>query len=343
MKKEVITHKNPKSPISEVFRTLRTNIQFMNINKKMKVLLITSTFPGEGKSWTASNLAVTFAQAGKKVILIDSDMRKGRQYAIFGLAPKPGLSNFLSEAQIDEQGQLSENISDYIQETEIQNLYVMTSGIVPPNPSELLVSAQMIRLLDELKTICDIIIIDGTPSELVTDSIILSRISDSTIVVTAHKVTKKDALDRVIKNIKNVGGNIAGVVINKVPISTKRYGEKYYYYGEDKILSGKKKTNNMKDTASSFINSLNKPIGKEKAINDLVEKSDDIISKEQEIPEKKDNVSENDYNNISIKETSDNLTNSSKNHNEDNKTSFEKTNDILKQINEYLDNEKKKL
>ena len=84
MKKEVIAHKNPKSPISEVFRTLRTNIQFMNVSKKMKTLLITSTFPSEGKSWVASNLAVTFAQAGKKVVLIDADMRKGRQYAIFG-------------------------------------------------------------------------------------------------------------------------------------------------------------------------------------------------------------------------------------------------------------------
>ena len=83
MKKEVITHKNPKSPISEVFKTLRTNIQFMNTNKKLKTLLITSTFPGEGKSWIASNLAVTFAQAGKKVILIDADMRKGRQYTIW--------------------------------------------------------------------------------------------------------------------------------------------------------------------------------------------------------------------------------------------------------------------
>lgn len=241
MKKEVIAHKNPKSPISEVFRTLRTNIQFMNVNKKMKVILLTSTFPGEGKSWVASNLAVTFAQAGKKVVLIDSDMRKGRQYAIFGISPKPGLSNFLSQVEIDEKGGMSEQIADYIQETEVENLYVMTAGNVPPNPSELLVSAQMIRLLDELRSLCDIVIVDGTPSELVTDSVILSRLADSTIIVTAHKLTKKDALERVIKNIQNVDGKIAGVVINKVPVSARKYGERYYYYGEDKALNKKRK------------------------------------------------------------------------------------------------------
>lgn len=232
MKKEVIAHKDPKSPISEIFRTLRTNIQFMNASKKMKTLLITSTFPGEGKSWVASNLAVTFAQAGKKVVLIDADMRKGRQYVIFGALPKPGLSNYLSQVEIDENENLSENISDYIQETEVENLYLMAAGNVPPNPSELLVSTQMIKLLDELKNMCDIIIIDGTPCELVADSIILSRIVDSTIITTAHKITKKEALARVIKNIQNVEGKIAGVVVNKIPVSSKKYEEKYYYYGE---------------------------------------------------------------------------------------------------------------
>ena len=93
MKKELVTQQDPKSPISEIFRTLRTNIQFMNTKGRLKSILITSTLPGEGKSWVASNLAVTFAQAGKKVILIDADMRKGRVYSIFGVSPRPGLSN----------------------------------------------------------------------------------------------------------------------------------------------------------------------------------------------------------------------------------------------------------
>ena len=113
-KRELITQRDPKSPVSEVFRTLRTNIQFMNANKKLKTLLITSTFPSEGKSWVASNLAVTFAQAGKRVVLIDADMRKGRQYTIFGVSPRPGLSNYLSGIIDNEEA--SDDLTNYIQE-----------------------------------------------------------------------------------------------------------------------------------------------------------------------------------------------------------------------------------
>ena len=231
MIKELITQRNPKSPNSELFRTLRTNIQFMNTNKKLKTLLITSTYPKEGKSWITSNLAITFAQAEKKVLLIDADMRKGRQYKMFNVDQNPGLSNFLSEAEIDDEGNCTVNIEKYIQATEISNLHIIASGLVPPNPSELLVSKQMIKLLENLKESYDLIIIDGTPCELVTDSIILSRIVDSSVIVTAHKMTKKDALDRIIKNITNVGGKIAGAVINKVPENSK-YGRSYYYYGD---------------------------------------------------------------------------------------------------------------
>ena len=326
MKKEVIAHKNPKSPISEVFRTLRTNIQFMDVNKKMKVLTVTSTFPGEGKSWVTSNLEVTFAQAGKKVVLIDADMRKGRQYAIFGLSPKPGLSNFLSQVEMDNNGRLSENVADYIQPTEVENLFVITAGNVPPNPSELLVSTQMIGLLDALRNSCDMIIIDGTPSELVTDSVILSRISDSTVIVTAHKITKKDALERVVKNIQNVGGKIAGVIINKVPISAKRYGEKYYYYGEDRILSGKsKKVANISKAQSTRGNFSfgNNQVDKNPNQDDMDEmESRDFLREDSEplfIRKNEEIVNQNE------------------------EVSLDKTNDILKQINEYLDNEKKKL
>lgn len=232
MKKEVVAHKDPKSPISEIFRTLRTNIQFMNTNKSIQTLLVTSTLPGEGKSWIASNLAVAFAQTGKKVVLIDADMRKGRQYVIFETSPTPGLSNYLSQVGLNKKANTSEGILDCVQKTEVPNLYLMPAGSIPPNPSELLVSPKMIEGLEELKQDFDIVIIDGTPCELVTDAVILSRIVDSTIVVTAHKVTKKDALERIIKNIQNVGGNLTGVVFNKMPISGKKYEKRYYYYGE---------------------------------------------------------------------------------------------------------------
>ena len=249
MKKELLTYKDPKSPVSEVFRTLRTNIQFMNTNRKLKTLLVTSTFPEEGKSWVTANLAVTFAQAGKKVILVDADMRKGRQYKIFDVLPKPGLSNYLSNIDAEEMEVNDINIVNYIQATGVENLHVLVAGNVPPNPSELLVSTRMRGLLKELKEMCDLVIIDGTPCDLVTDSIILSRFVDSTIIVTAQKETKKEALQRITKNIQNVGGRIAGVIVNKVDISSKKYKQTYYYgsisgaslgHNEEKNINHKK-------------------------------------------------------------------------------------------------------
>lgn len=249
-KKELIAQRDPKSPVSEVFRTLRTNIQFMSTNKKLQTLLITSTFPDEGKSLVASNLAITFAQAGNKVILIDADMRKGRQFKIFDVLPKPGLSNYLSGIDVENPNDIS--ISEYVQKTNVENLLIMTAGNIPPNPSELLVSPQMTRLLEDLKEVCDIIIIDGTPCELVTDSVILSRIVDSTVIITAHKETKRDSLSRVIKSIKNVGGNIAGVVVNKIPVSGKEYNEKYYYYLSTNSLPKSDNSNNVKTKESNI-------------------------------------------------------------------------------------------
>ena len=230
MKKELIAQKNPKSPISEIFRILRTNIQFMNMNKGLKTLLVTSTMPSEGKSWVSSNLAITFAQAGNNVILIDADMRKGRLHKVFEIIPKPGLSNYLSG--VSDKRENEENLGAYIRETEIPNLYVIASGNIPPNPSELLISERMTQLLENLKEQFDIVIIDGTPTKLVTDAVILSRLVDTTIVVAAHNQTKKEDLNKTVKDIKNVGGNIAGVVYNKVPVQAKKYSETYYYVSE---------------------------------------------------------------------------------------------------------------
>ncbi len=201
----------------------------MNTNNKLKTLLITSTLPGEGKSWVASNLAITFAQAGKKVVLIDADMRKGRQYTIFEVSPRPGLSNYLSGIDSKSEENSMDEIIDYIQETEVKNLYVISAGNIPPNPSELLITPKMVNLLDKLKQVSDIVIIDGTPCELVTDSVILSRLVDSTVIVTAHKQTKKDTLQKIVTNIQNVGGKIAGIVLNKIPVSAKKYEQSYYY------------------------------------------------------------------------------------------------------------------
>lgn len=307
MRKELITYQDPKSPISEIFKTLRTNIQFMNAKGSLKTILVTSSMSGEGKSWVSSNLAVAFAQAGKKVILVDADMRKGRQYSIFGISPKPGLSNYLSGVETNGDTTKSDDLLKYLQRTEIDNLCVISAGNIPPNPSELLMTTRMIQLLEDLKQLCDIVIIDGTPSRLVTDAIIISRLVDSTIVVTKSGETNKNDLKTVVDNINNVGGKILGVVVNQIPMSAKKYGEKYYYASTSLDTPRPNKTtanvykpsqDNRKDEASVRINNSENNIAKETP-NIKIENSDQI--------------------------------------------SIEKTNDILKQINEYLDKEKKKL
>lgn len=241
MKKELITANEPKSPISELFRTLRTNIQFMNSKSKLKSLLVTSASPSDGKSWISSNLATTFAQAGKKVILVDSDMRKGRLFSIFGTTPTPGLSNYLSG--INSNGEYNrEDIVRYIRETNVENLYLIPAGNVPPNPSELLVSEQMTELMQRLEEICDIVIYDGTPTTLVTDALIISRYVDSTIIVCAHNQTRLDDLETIKRDIVNVGGKIAGVVINKMPASQKEYYASYYYGHSTKSAKNSRNT-----------------------------------------------------------------------------------------------------
>ncbi len=340
MKKELIVQKDPKSPASEVFRTLRTNIQFMSTAKKLQTILITSTLPGEGKSYVASNLAVTFAQARKKVILIDADMRKGRLYSIFEVSPRPGLSNYLSG--IDREEGEEPDIAKYIQPTEISNLLLIPAGNIPPNPSELLISPQMNNLLEELKEVCDIIIIDGTPCELVTDSVILSRIVDSTVVVTASKETKKDSLARVITNIQNVGGKLAGVVVNKIPISTKKYGEKYYYGSTSLRPVNKKNINAINNreqikrrTSDSITqNTRTRNITNAKNVPDVRNVSDVRNVQPQN--------TQNNSNTIGIEKT-ETLEKPQALNNKQTVISVDKTNDILKQINSYLENEKKNL
>lgn len=243
MKRELIAHEDPKSHVSELFRTLRTNVQFMNSNKRLETLLVTSTLPGEGKTWIASNLAITFAQADKRVILIDADMRKCGLHNIFQVSPCPGLSNYLSG--VNETNQEVQNLDNYLRETEVPNLYLMPSGNVPPNPSELLSTPQMVNLLEKLKDISDLIIIDGTPSKLVTDAIVLSRIVDSTIIVAGHNMAKKEDLSKIVRDIKNVGGNIAGVVYNKKPVSNKKKNETYYYASVPMKIDSKKRQQEM--------------------------------------------------------------------------------------------------
>ena len=337
MKRELIVHQDPKSPISEVFRTLRTNIQFMNTKGKLKTILVTSTLPGEGKSWVSSNLAVTFAQAGKKVVLIDADMRKGRQYSIFEVSPRPGLSNYLSgiDESNDENHEI--NLVDYIQETDVENLYLIAAGNIPPNPAELLIAPQMVDLLEQLKEICDIVIIDGTPSQLVADALILTRLVDSTLIVIASNQTKKEDLKRTIANIEQVGGKIAGVVVNKILINAKKY-EQSYYYGSTTMSRSK---GNNRTGQRSISRTTSKRPNREmynRASNLMAQSS---RTSNNEIGQKnvsKEKNLENNVQNEMPKSLQSRINVETKEE-----ISIEKTQEILDQINQYLDEEKKKM
>ncbi len=229
MKKEVVVQENPKSPEAEMFKNLRTNIQFMNADSEKKVMIVTSTVPGEGKSYVSANLAAAFAQIDKKVLIIDADMRKGRQYAIFNLRPRPGISNYLSGVVDQIFKDKKDDIKNYIQETEVKNLYLITAGSVPPNPSELLVSNKMKKIIDELSQIFDVIIFDVPPCLVVTDALILARLVDFSIIVAAQNYTKMDELNKAKIAIESVGGKVAGVVLNKVQMQSKTYTNSYYY------------------------------------------------------------------------------------------------------------------
>ena len=255
MQNEIITFTSPKASVSEIFRTLRTNVQFMTANSKHNSILFTSTQAGDGKSWIAANLALTFAQAGKKVILVDTDMRRGRQHTIFELANNKGLSNYLILSVKDSQDYLAE----YIQPTLIDNLYVITAGVVPPNPSELLTSTKMVNLIKTLEQMADIVIFDSTPSTMVTDALAISRYVGSTLIVASHKKTKMEVLKQIKKNIENVGGKVSGVILNKVPLSKKEYGKSYYY--ESSIVASNGKAKKLKNKSAKSDESDSKMFG----------------------------------------------------------------------------------
>jgi capsular exopolysaccharide synthesis family protein len=220
--RKLIVHEDAKSPIAEAYRTLRTNIQFSKTDGELKTIMFTSSGPGEGKSTTIANTAVALAQSGKQVILVDCDLRKPVQHKIFGKKNR-GLTNILvEEIEADR----------FIQDTQVENLRLLTSGPIPPNPSELLGSAKMKELIDYLKTQADYVIIDAPPVIAVTDaSVLASRVDGVTLVVNSGSVRPEmaqKAKDLLIK----ANGHILGVILNRVEIE-EEHAYYYYYYGSD--------------------------------------------------------------------------------------------------------------
>ena len=225
MKNELIVNSDPKSNVAETLRIVRTNIQFSAVDEKLKTILITSSLPGEGKSFISSNLAVTFALNNNKVLLVDCDMRKGRLHKIFNVDNEIGFSNLL----IDD---IAADVRKYIKKTEIENLSVITMGTIPPNPSELLASARCKVVIDMLKNKFDYIIFDGTPVNGLTDSIIMASLVDKVVIVTSVGDTNVESLKNCKQSLENVDANIAGIVANKTPTTNSSYYSYYGYYGE---------------------------------------------------------------------------------------------------------------
>ena len=224
-KKETKLLEDIRIPTGEAFRTLRTNLTFAQKNRNIRTILVTSSYSGEGKSYISSNLAIALAKSNKKVLVVDADMRKGRQNNIFRVANSNGLSNALLEIK----NMTIESISNYIKTTSVPNVHIITSGDRPTNPSELVSSPKMAKMLSILNDVYDFVVIDGTPSILVADSVAISKYVDSVIIVTAYKSTKIDNVQKMKKMFENVGAQITGVVINKIPIEDSAYGQKYYY------------------------------------------------------------------------------------------------------------------
>tara|TARA_B100002052_G_scaffold187119_1_gene170481 strand:+ start:662 stop:3001 length:2340 start_codon:yes stop_codon:yes gene_type:complete len=221
LKRRLITQDDPKSPVSEAYRSLRTSMLYTSADKEIKSILVSSAGPGEGKTTTVANLAITYANLGKKTLLIDTDLRRPVVHKVLGINKEPGITDYLSNYEKD--------LSKIIQSTDIKNLYVISSGIIPPNPSELLGSDRMSNLLRDLEDNWDMILFDSPPLVAVTDAAMVSKEIDQIVMVVKVGQTDKKAFDHTITSLRNVGAPISGVVLNAVTHKNS-YGAYYYYY-----------------------------------------------------------------------------------------------------------------
>ncbi|MEH7409934.1 CpsD/CapB family tyrosine-protein kinase [Priestia megaterium] len=221
LKRRLLAHNSPKDPVAEQYRTIRTNIQFSNVDQDIKTIVVTSSGAEEGKSTTTSNLATVYAQQGLNVLLIDADLRKPTGHYTFRLENHIGLTNVLTRQS---------TLAQAVQESEIPHLSVLTSGPIPPNPSELLASAQMAELLKEMKEQFDMIIFDTPPILAVADAQILANQVDGTILVVSSGKTEKDAALKSKELLSNAQGKLLGVVLNNRKVEEGNY---YYYYGSN--------------------------------------------------------------------------------------------------------------
>jgi len=220
--RKLITVQDPKAIVSEQFKTIRTNINFSMPDKDIATLLITSSTPGEGKSTNSANIAVVFAQSGKKVLLIDSDMRKPTAHHTFAVKNAIGLSDLLTRQH---------TLEEVLQKTTIERLDLITSGPIPPNPAELLASKTMDQLIDVLKDKYDLVIFDAPPVLSVTDAQILSNKCEGVILVINTGKTEKDNVLKAKNMLESSKANMLGVIMNNFKLEKDHYY--YQYYGND--------------------------------------------------------------------------------------------------------------
>jgi succinoglycan biosynthesis transport protein ExoP len=223
---KLVTHQTGHSPAGEAYRMLRSNIQFTSNGRPVRTLLVTSASPMEGKSITLANMGVVFAQNGLRTVLVDSDLRRPVLHKIFQVSNRVGLSNTL----LAPVTKLSE---EAIQPTEIENLRVMTSGPLPPNPSELLGSARMSQLIGELTEVADVVIFDSPPVLSATDAALLANRLDATILVADAGRTRRETALRAVDQLQRAGSNLLGGVVNRLQKKSGGYYYYYHYYSAD--------------------------------------------------------------------------------------------------------------
>lgn len=220
LKRRLITKEDPKSPVSESYRSLRTSMLYSS-QENVKSILVSSAGPGEGKTTTVANLAITYANLGKKTLLIDTDLRRPVVHKVFNLDREPGVTNFLAGQE--------NKIDNLLNKTEIDNLSVITSGIIPPNPSEMLGSKRMIELVKTLEEDWDIVLFDSPPLVAVTDANMILKEIDTIVLVVKVGQTDKKAFHHTIASLKNIEAPLGGIIMNAVT-SKSSYGSYYYYY-----------------------------------------------------------------------------------------------------------------
>lgn len=229
--KDLVINRNPKSLFAESIRSIRTNLAFSSLDKEIKIIINTSPEASDGKSFITANLAVAYAQEGKKVLLIDADLRRGRQHEIFEImnVTSGGYSNLMLNYK--------ENIplEKYIFPTFDKNIDLLPTGPMPPNPVELLASENNKMLLERLKRKYDLIIMDCAPVIGLSDSLILASLSDINMLTVSAKKTKMENLERAKKQFEQANAKINGVILNKAPMQGNGYYSYYYnneYYGD---------------------------------------------------------------------------------------------------------------